>query len=159
MSNRRSVRTRSRRAHGPIMETDRRSAVRRLIRTGDQLTKRFMRALRSDDRERTLRALLALRAFVDGGLASYCVGDDLRECELCGLPLTLWSPDDAIDAPEVTHVVGGAAQARIRTEPARTGDANQSAIREEVMLPNVSQRSCICTFCLGLYNPHASPIS
>lgn len=58
----------------------RRSATRSLIRTGEQLTKRLGRALRADDPKRTLHALLALRAFVEEGLSSYCA-EDVCECE------------------------------------------------------------------------------
>lgn len=53
----------------------RRRAIRDLIRSYEKLSARLVRALRAEDPERTLRALLELQVFADEGLASYCVGD------------------------------------------------------------------------------------
>ena len=58
------------------MSTEHRCATRRLIRTCEKLTARFVRALRANDPDRVLDALLALRAFVDEGIAGYGLDPD-----------------------------------------------------------------------------------
>ena len=62
------------------MGTERRRAIRDLIRRYEKLSARLVRSLRAEDPERTLRALLELQVFAEEGLASFLTGDP---CELC----------------------------------------------------------------------------
>ena len=67
--------------HDARRRTERRRVTRNLIRTCEQLSARFVRALKVGDSDRAFRALLALSEFVDDGLAAITL--DLKSCPHC----------------------------------------------------------------------------
>lgn len=60
------------------MASERRRATRMLIRTCEQLSARVVRALRADDPDRVLEALLAMAAFAIEGIENHSVSEQAR---------------------------------------------------------------------------------
>lgn len=81
------------------VRTERRRAVRYVIREYERVSARLVRALRANDSSGTLAALVSLRAFVDEGIA--CCAESVR----CPPPPP---PEGAIVAPGAAQGQGEA---------------------------------------------------